>query len=85
MMDGGRRARLIAEIVRFLEDLDANELKGNMGAEGSEADPKAGMAIMVEGEGGMPPKDEMMEMNAVPAEEEEMDEDELEELAKLSS
>jgi len=90
MMDD-RRSRLIAEVIKYLEDMDGQDLKSHMGAEGK--DPmqdmgKDGVAVMVAGKGPAEgsPEEEKMESPEMEAHEAEMpvDDEELEELSKLS-
>ena len=83
MMDA-RRAKLIAEVIRHLEDLDAEELSSGM-KKPEEAPEMGEPEEMADGE--MPkvggPMEEAVEA-AEPKSEEDIDDDELEELAKLS-
>lgn len=101
MMQNSRRAKIIADVIKHLEELDGSELKGSMM-------PKE-IDIMVEGKPGpeglesggegdtegdmdsMGPMDQKLaafeaeEKSETPAEEgDEMDEEELKELEKLS-
>lgn len=84
-MNDNRRAKLIADVIKHLENLDGDELgskmapppldeaEGGMGDSGMEGDKGPMDAAIVEIEGA-PKKDD-----------EEMDDDELEELEKMSS
>lgn len=76
-----RRAKLIAEVIRYLEDLDGEDLKGSMAPPVSEEMPpvegaEPDMAVMVA-------KKEPMEPGE-PEVGDDLDDDELDELSKLS-
>lgn len=72
-----RRAKLIAEIISYLENMDAQDLQGSM--KPPEAAPMEGEVLPVEGE-----MVAEVEAPMPPQEGDDMDDDELEELAKLS-
>lgn len=77
-----RRAKLIAEVIRYLEDLDGEELKGGMNPEVPGEMPPVGgdVAVLAEKPGEMPGMEpKVAEVG------EDLDDDELDELSKLSS
>lgn len=71
-----RRAKLIAELIKHLEDMDGEELKS--GLPQPEPEPEA---VMVAEVGEEAPEEVP---NANPGEEEELEDEEFEELMKLS-
>lgn len=85
MQDTGRRAKLIAEVISYLEDMDGDELKGQMAPPEPPPEelPADGVAVMaVEGE---EPAAEMGLAGGEAEMEEELSDEELDELSRLSS
>lgn len=79
-----RKAKIIAQLIHYLEHMDGEELK--MGMEPKPVEPPVGEDVAVVGIEGKDPMEMGEEAPAMPPEDgSDLDDDELDELDKLSS